>query len=335
MENGEGEWLSTLDDFRLRLIRDCFKFHGREDRPILGETEFRKVFALDMQANGLADIESQFIQGGSLRDHGKVEALGHKLAFAFGNAHLNCSLHRWFARLRLQYASRLPCAIGSRLDKRCKVFRLPLRLRLPLQPRAIQNSNLMTQDANQSFRPEACQVAGNHLPHGAQSRRQFLMGERQVELVGAGQLGGVQHQSRQPRGHAAERHGLNHPHEVPQPVSHHRQDLQRDIGVLPADLLKIVLVEEQGNHRLHRPHRCWIRSAVEKRELRDRGGSRLQRQHHLASPGGGLEDLDAAVHDEENAGARLALPEKHFAGAETALHGALRERLKLALAQAG
>src|ERR1017187_8277597 len=97
MENGEGEWLSTLDDFRLRLIRDCFKFHGREDRPILGETEFRKLFALDMQANGLADIESQFIQGGSLRDHGKVEALSHKLAFAFGNAHLDRSLHQWLA----------------------------------------------------------------------------------------------------------------------------------------------------------------------------------------------------------------------------------------------
>jgi len=69
-----------------------------------GETEFRKVFALDMQADGLADIESQFIQSGSLRDHGKVEALGHKLAFAFGYAHLDRSLHR---RLRLQYASRL------------------------------------------------------------------------------------------------------------------------------------------------------------------------------------------------------------------------------------
>jgi hypothetical protein len=39
-----------------------------------------------------------------LRDHGKVEALGHKLAFAFGYAHLNRSLYR---RLRLQHASRL------------------------------------------------------------------------------------------------------------------------------------------------------------------------------------------------------------------------------------
>jgi hypothetical protein len=36
-----------------------------------------------MQTHGLANIESQCIQGGSLRDHGKIEALGHKLAFAF------------------------------------------------------------------------------------------------------------------------------------------------------------------------------------------------------------------------------------------------------------
>jgi hypothetical protein len=63
-----------------------------------------KVFALEMQTDGLADIEGQFVQSGSLRDHGKVEALGHKLAFAFGYAHLDRSLHR---RLRLQYASRL------------------------------------------------------------------------------------------------------------------------------------------------------------------------------------------------------------------------------------
>jgi hypothetical protein len=45
----------------------------------------------------LADIESQFIQGGSLRDHGKIEALGDKLAFALGYAHLGRSLHRCFA----------------------------------------------------------------------------------------------------------------------------------------------------------------------------------------------------------------------------------------------
>jgi hypothetical protein len=56
-----------------------------------------------MQTDGLADIKGQFIQSGSLRDHGKVEALGHKLAFTLGYAHLDCSLHR---RLRFQYASR-------------------------------------------------------------------------------------------------------------------------------------------------------------------------------------------------------------------------------------
>src|ERR1035441_9191349 len=76
--------------------RNCVKFHGREDRRIAGETEFREVFALEMEADSLADIKSEFIQGGSLRDHGKVEALGHKLAFAFGDAHLDRSLHRWF-----------------------------------------------------------------------------------------------------------------------------------------------------------------------------------------------------------------------------------------------
>jgi hypothetical protein len=38
-----------------------------------------------VQADGLADIESQFIQGGGLGDHGKVEALSHKLAFALGS----------------------------------------------------------------------------------------------------------------------------------------------------------------------------------------------------------------------------------------------------------
>ena len=58
-----------------------------------------------MQADSLADINGQFIQSRSLRDHGKVEALGHKLAFALGYADLDCSLHR---RLRLQYASRQP-----------------------------------------------------------------------------------------------------------------------------------------------------------------------------------------------------------------------------------
>jgi len=36
-----------------------------------------------MQADGLADIESQFVQGGSLRDHGEVETLGHKLVLTF------------------------------------------------------------------------------------------------------------------------------------------------------------------------------------------------------------------------------------------------------------
>src|ERR1035437_853791 len=77
--------------------RHCVKFHSSEDRRIAGETEFRKVFALDMQADSLADIESQFIQGGSLRDHGKIEAPGHKLAFAFGYAHLDRSLHCWLA----------------------------------------------------------------------------------------------------------------------------------------------------------------------------------------------------------------------------------------------
>src|ERR1035437_1633485 len=46
-----------------------------------------------MQADGLADVESQFIQGGSLGDHGKVEALGYILAFASGYTHLDRSLH--------------------------------------------------------------------------------------------------------------------------------------------------------------------------------------------------------------------------------------------------
>ena len=52
------------------------KFHGREDRRIVGETEFRTVLALEMKADRVADIESQFIQSGSLRDHGSIEALG-------------------------------------------------------------------------------------------------------------------------------------------------------------------------------------------------------------------------------------------------------------------
>jgi hypothetical protein len=48
-----------------------------------------------MKDDRFADIESELIQSGSLRDDRKIEALGQKLAFAFGYAHLDGSLHRW------------------------------------------------------------------------------------------------------------------------------------------------------------------------------------------------------------------------------------------------
>ena len=48
--------------------RHCFEFHGRQDRRIAGEAEVGKDFALEMQADGLADIKGQFIQGGSFRE---------------------------------------------------------------------------------------------------------------------------------------------------------------------------------------------------------------------------------------------------------------------------
>ena len=74
-----------------------------------------------MQADSLADIESEFIQGGSLRHHGKVEALGHKLAFAFGDAHLDRSLPRWFTS---DYSMRHDCA-GPRVQDLGRRKRLP------------------------------------------------------------------------------------------------------------------------------------------------------------------------------------------------------------------
>ena len=50
-----------------------------------------------MQADSLPDIKDEFIQGGSLRGHREIEALGYKLALAFGYPHVDGSLHWCFA----------------------------------------------------------------------------------------------------------------------------------------------------------------------------------------------------------------------------------------------
>jgi len=56
-----------------------------------------------MKSNGLADIDSQFIQGLRLGDYRKVQALRDKLALTSADTHLNGSLH--LGRLKSQYAA--------------------------------------------------------------------------------------------------------------------------------------------------------------------------------------------------------------------------------------
>jgi hypothetical protein len=62
---------------------------------------------------------------------------------------------------------------------------------------------------------------------------------------------------------AFERHTLNQADQVPQPPSDHGQYLQRDVKVLAAYLLKIVLVDEQRNNRTNCPNSSGIWPAIE------------------------------------------------------------------------
>ena len=63
---------------------------------------------------------------------------------------------------------------------------LSLSFRFPLQALAIHNAQLVPLNLHQAFGAETGQIARHHFPHRTQSRRQFLMRQRQIEFVGAG-----------------------------------------------------------------------------------------------------------------------------------------------------
>lgn len=67
----------------------CVEFHGREDGRVTGKAECGQVFALEVQPDSFADVESQLIKSGRLRDHRQIEALGNELAIASADTHLN------------------------------------------------------------------------------------------------------------------------------------------------------------------------------------------------------------------------------------------------------
>ena len=72
---------------------------------------------------------------------------------------------------------------------------------------------------------------------------------------------------------------------------------------------------------------------VKKRQFGHRGWSRLDSQHQLASCGRGAENLHATLDDQEDAGARLPLPEEGLIRRESSLHRALGEYLHLGFAE--
>jgi two-component system, NarL family, response regulator NreC len=195
--------------------------------------------------------------------------------------------------------------------------------------------SLHTVETDEAFGAEAGQIAGHDFADGAEARGQLLVSEGQVELIGTHLLGRIQQQARETLRDTAEGHRLDDPDQVAEAAADDGEDLQGDVGKLAADCVKVALIDEEGEDRLHGAHGRGVRSAIEERQLGDSGRSGFQGEHHFAAARRRLEDLDAAFDDEEDTGARLALPEQHFLGGETALDGSLGDGLNFGLGQGG
>jgi hypothetical protein len=74
-------------------LRHSMQFPGGEDGRILGETQFGKILALEVERNSVLDVRRQFIKRKGLRDDRQVQALGDKLPLTAENPNLNRTLH--------------------------------------------------------------------------------------------------------------------------------------------------------------------------------------------------------------------------------------------------
>ena len=73
-----------------------------KDRRIWSDTQFSKVFTFQMQRNCFPKIPGEFIEGFSLSDHWKIDAITHVIPFPFGDMNLDDCFHTRasFAALR-------------------------------------------------------------------------------------------------------------------------------------------------------------------------------------------------------------------------------------------
>lgn len=89
-----------------------------------------------------------------------------------------------------------------------------------------------------------------HLADRSKTRRKFLVGGRQVEVLRASFLRCVQKHFGQALGNAPKGHGFDQSHQLSEPSPDYGQDFQSDIRILAAELLKVALVDKEGYHRL-------------------------------------------------------------------------------------
>src|SRR4051794_4839807 len=116
---------------------------------------------------------------------------------------------------------------------------LSLGLRFLLKSRAVDDLHLAVLNFDQTLSAEPTEIPGDHLANGSKARRQFLVGGWQVEALRASLLRCVQKHSCQALGNAPKGHGFDQPHQLSQPSPDYGQNFQRDVRVLPAELLKV------------------------------------------------------------------------------------------------
>ena len=65
-----------------------FELHDGQDRGVAGYAKRGEIFTFQMQADRLADVIGQLVEGGGLSDDRQVEALRHELTVSFADSHL-------------------------------------------------------------------------------------------------------------------------------------------------------------------------------------------------------------------------------------------------------
>ena len=112
---------------------------------------------------------------------------------------------------------------------------------------------------------------------------------------------------------------------MPQPPSHHRQQLQRHVGKLPADLVEVALIDESASTGptarteagygppSNSGNSATLLGAVSSESIISRPAAEV------------LKILTRALDQQEDSRARLAFPKQHFLRRKPALHAALRQ----------